>query len=603
MSMNRLVPIGQQRNFLLVKFVHVFILFSLIVSLSGVAYARGPAGKANDVLPARLPDDETFYSPVPPLPSSFWGALHVLDAAPEVGDTLEAYLPGETGPIGTASVTELSGNLVYAINVPAGSKSDATEGDTVSFKLAGRVMATSIWHSGTNVGLDFHPPQAIPGGPYSDFEDRMINFNAYANDYGGDITSFDWDWDNDGIFDETGQTPGHLWLDPGTYTVVLRVTDAQGGQGVADFQVVIIDDNTPPLPSSFWGEIHIYDDAPQPGDVVEVYFLGISEIAASTTIRDESGRLVYSLNVPAGDQGLLAEGDTLIFRINGRVVAETAWHSGTNVELNIHPPQALPGGPYIGAVNTAVSFTGSANDWGADISSYQWDWEDDGTYDAAGAAQSYTWTALGSYTVRLKVTDAQGGESTATTTVNIYQKYSLPLVPGWNLVSFPLQPVDSAVASVLADISGEYSMVFAWDATGAHAGGGHWMSYDPSMPVFLNTLSSLDQKMGFWIYMTVADTLDVKGTTPATTNIPLLTGAGGWNLVGYPSASAGTMPTILGSANFTLAQSYHAADTADLWKIWDTTIPFPELNDLTTLTNGWGYWVYMNSPYSWDVSY
>ena len=182
------------------------------------------------------------------------------------------------------------------------------------------------------------------------------------------------------------------------------------------------------------------------------------------------------------------------------------------------------------------------------------------------------------------------------------QTYSLPLVAGWNLVSFPLQPVNSAITSTLADITGKFSLVFVWDASGASSGAGNWLSYDPSKPPFLNTLSSLDARVGFWIYMTTADTLDVTGTPPTTTNIPLLTGAGGWNLVGYPSASAGTMPTILGSANFTLVQSYRAADTADPWKIYDIGMP-PFLNDLTALTNGWGYWIYMTAPYSWDVTY
>ena len=39
------------------------------------------------------------------------------------------------------------------------------------------------------------------------------------------------------------------------------------------------------------------------------------------------------------------------------------------------------------------------------------------------------------------------------------------LVDGWNLVSFNVQPADTAIASVLSSISGSYDLVFAWDGT------------------------------------------------------------------------------------------------------------------------------------------
>lgn len=180
--------------------------------------------------------------------------------------------------------------------------------------------------------------------------------------------------------------------------------------------------------------------------------------------------------------------------------------------------------------------------------------------------------------------------------------YPIPLEAGWNLVSFPLHPVDTAPASLLADIAGSFNLVYAWDASGAHSGAGNWLSYDPSTPPFLNTLTAMDEKMGFWIYMSQADTLDITGTAPEMSTISLQTGAGGWNLVGYPSSSPGAMPGILGSADFSLMQAYHAADTSDVWKTFDPAI-LPGLNDLTELTAGWGYWIYIYEPYSWDVGY
>jgi hypothetical protein len=174
---------------------------------------------------------------------------------------------------------------------------------------------------------------------------------------------------------------------------------------------------------------------------------------------------------------------------------------------------------------------------------------------------------------------------------------------GWNLVSFRVHPESTSTASVLADISGKFNLVYAWDATGGHPGSGNWLKYDPGQPVG-NSLTNLDETMGFWIYMTQVDTLDVSGTKPATTNISLSTAAGGWNLSGYPSDDAGTMPAALNDhgvgTDWSIVWAYHAAE-ADQWKKYDPTAPVG--NDLAALTSGWGYWIEVTANHTWHVEY
>lgn len=102
--------------------------------------------------------------------------------------------------------------------------------------------------------------------------------------------------------------------------------------------------------------------------------------------------------------------------------------------------------------------------------------------------------------------------------------HSISLVPGWNLVSFTVHPEDTSIATVLSSISGNYDLVYAWDAMRAS---NNWLIYDPSMPPFLNSLTLLDETMGFWIHMTAADTLEVTGMVPVTTTIQLYTNGGG----------------------------------------------------------------------------
>jgi CSLREA domain-containing protein len=175
------------------------------------------------------------------------------------------------------------------------------------------------------------------------------------------------------------------------------------------------------------------------------------------------------------------------------------------------------------------------------------------------------------------------------------QLYSVPLVTGWNLVSTRLHPVDTSISSVLSSISGQYSLVYAWDAANSK-----WLIYDPSLGA-LNDLNSLDERLGFWIKVSSNPTLVVSGRIPVNPSITL---KDGWNLVGYPSATNAALPDVLSNhgvgTDFSLVYAYHASDGSVAWKLYDRT-GNPLLNDLTELSPGWGYWIKASADHAWSV--
>lgn len=188
-----------------------------------------------EIIPKQYLYNSLLNPPPPPLPSSFYGEVRFSDSPPDAGAMLEAYLPGVVGP---AAIADTAGVLTYSINVPGDTDGTAKKegglpGELITFKINGRVAATATWQSGANTFMHLHPPQAVPGGPYSGNEGAPINFNGSATDLGSDATTYQWDWDNNGTYDTTGQTPSHTWADNGTYTVGLKVTDAQGGEGTS----------------------------------------------------------------------------------------------------------------------------------------------------------------------------------------------------------------------------------------------------------------------------------------------------------------------------------------------------------------------------------
>jgi len=90
----------------------------------------------------------------------------------------------------------------------------------------GLTMGTEL--SGTGV-VENEPPIAdftwTPSEPNSNQE---IIFDAsWSYDPDGSITLYEWDWNNDGVYDKsnTALTAVHKWSQAGNYPVVLRVTD------------------------------------------------------------------------------------------------------------------------------------------------------------------------------------------------------------------------------------------------------------------------------------------------------------------------------------------------------------------------------------------
>ncbi|MFH1676871.1 MAG: PKD domain-containing protein, partial [bacterium] len=63
---------------------------------------------------------------------------------------------------------------------------------------------------------------------------------------GGSIIKYEWDWENDGIFDEEGVSTDHSWQIPGTYWVQFRVTDDEGESDQLDNPLEIVIENALP---------------------------------------------------------------------------------------------------------------------------------------------------------------------------------------------------------------------------------------------------------------------------------------------------------------------------------------------------------------------
>jgi PKD repeat protein len=454
-----------------------------------------------------------------------------------------------------------------------------------------------------DVTVDNVPPTVDAGGPYTGTEGAAIGFSGSASDPGAELPTCAWDFDYDGsTFDEdaTGSlNPFHTYDNDGLYTVALRVCDDD--TCVIDTADVTVD-NVPPT---------VDPGGPYSGDEgAAIAFTGFASDPGADTLTYE-----WDFDYVAPDFDVDASGapnpshtytDDGLYTVALRVcdddtcVIETA-----DVTVNdVLPTAADAGGPYSGTAGLPVNLLGSATCAPVDTCTYEWDLDGDTEYDdATGESPSHTWNTIGDYTIGLRVTDDDGNAIYADADVHISGAiHSIGLELGWNLVSFNLQPVSTVITEVLSSIDGNYDLIYAWDASSQL-----WLSCD-NIPMSPDSLHNLDEKMGFWIHMMAADTLDVVGSVPTTTDIDLYATGAGWNLVGYPSAVNRALPSVLEDhgvgTDFSLVYAYHANDTIDPWKLWDRTawgLGFPQ--DLTDLSPGWGYWVQVSVYHPWDVAY
>ncbi len=118
----------------------------------------------------------------------------------------------------------------------------------------------------------YTPPAPRPGD--------WVQFDGgTSHDPDGSIVNYEWDFQNDGVFDATGQVVFHQYPAAGTYTVRLRVTDNLGatGQTTRTVTVAPVVVNQPPV-----AQFTYTPPAPTPGAAVT--FNGTSSYDPDGTI-------------------------------------------------------------------------------------------------------------------------------------------------------------------------------------------------------------------------------------------------------------------------------------------------------------------------------
>lgn len=303
--------------------------------------------------------------------------------------------------------------------------------------------------------------------PQSGEAPLKVTFDASKSvDPDGTIDRYEWDFNEDGIFDDAeGEVVKHTFEKIGSYTVALRVVSTTDESNIAEKEIVVGEQEEPKATISVVNE-------------PDTYIIGTSYIFKADNESSPNGKIVkYSWDFGDGSKLETTKTASHIFKNEGNleVILTLTDEEGTEGEISkkitVGGPQGIPkakietdpaasGVALKGAAPFTVSFDGSGStDSDDNIVDYEWDFDSDGKIDDFGKVVTHTYSAEGNYTTTLTVSDADGNAGTASIAVQV-----------------ELQGVTATISA--SPVEGNVPLTVDFDASGSTFGGGQIVGYE-----------------------------------------------------------------------------------------------------------------------------
>ncbi len=242
------------------------------------------------------------------------------------------------------------------------------------------------------------------------------DFVSTSTDDAG-VTAWSWDFDGDGTADDTTASASFIFATAGTFDVNLTVHDAEGLSGTKTGSITIapVDPGNTPPTAAFTAVCTAADCS----------FTSTSTDAAPGTIAayawDFGDDGTAEVNNPSHSYIVSASTDFSVTL----TVTDNEGATGVATQTVTVAPAAANTPPTAGFTHTcntaaACSFTSTSTDVApGTITTFAWDFGDDGTSAEANPSHGYAVSVTTDFTVTLTVTDNEGATAVATQTVTV----------------------------------------------------------------------------------------------------------------------------------------------------------------------------------------
>ncbi len=262
--------------------------------------------------------------------------------------------------------------------------------------------------------------------PVADFtwsqktQSRTIKFSDSSSDDQGPQGLQSWQWDfGDEKQPSYKKNPEHSYTRAGTYNVTLIVTDIDGNTDMVSQYVSVT--NIKPVVGFVYSPLNPLTNetitfTDQSLDYDGDIFAWLwdfddgqtSNVQNPTHSYNAPGRYVVRLSITDNDEEMVTRSKSITINYSGEENIPPVANF-TFVPLNPQPTEQV----------TFDSISSDDPDGYIDWDHCQWDWDNDGIYDATGIEAIYSWNEEGDYDVTLQVLDNNESANTITKTIHV----------------------------------------------------------------------------------------------------------------------------------------------------------------------------------------
>jgi len=376
---------------------------------------EGAPASLTKVVPVQASPPTACFTFTPPDPTTGEAVAFEGNCSNDADGTIILYEwdfddDGATDATGMAVTHSFPAAGVYPVTLMVTDNDGAVDADTQGVPVA----------TGGTSG-DNQPPDPDFSITFADGDEANIGevvtfLSDGSSDPDGTIVSYEWDFDNDGVYDATGTTASHVYHTGGAKIVTLRATDDDGAFGYKT-RVVSVEFVRPTADFTFTpaqprnGEVVQFDASPSTDRDGTVEFFEWDFDDDGQT--DATGMTVTHV-FPSG--GAMPVTLTVI---DDDGVADFTTRT-VPVEQNSPPVADFTFEPTNPIADQLVQFRSTSTDVDGTIVAYHWDFGDDSPVTTT-QTPSHSFSVPSPYTVTLTITDDGGDTSQVTKTVIVYQ--------------------------------------------------------------------------------------------------------------------------------------------------------------------------------------